>query len=806
MSRKLSKNSDTSDISSSNDQAADSPNWKYIIELRFLANHPLFQLGGRSGNVVVKLNGPDLYYHSPGRCRVRALWETDKALDCEIRVQQGWKVVACNGISVKGEAIMQAAEKAKKKGIDSVIAFEIPEMSARDLGYDEVRKSTERFKLRQLLGNKSLTELEELTDLEKKTYLRALFLQKHMVQSTAVFEAEVLLGQKKGSSMQTIRDMFTAAKEGNSQFLEKAMEDPGIRKEALLQRDGDGNVMLHHAADRVCAQLLIEAEPLALTINNAKGQTPTHTFLARNPDQMWATIPSPDGLQGTYLFCLDAQGLSAAMRTEGAAREKVKSLAPPWSDFVAALEGDVHDMHYALQTLQVKWDVSWTDGLAFHLFGEVKLWRKGQHTKVSQLRLGILWGAMERALEGCLRRDDGAEPGPIVKLTRMLLEASRGPHHTSLDPREPYRHKLLVAIERLEATSAAVMTAICKAEECKHAEEYAKLQAIHTYFPGKEADTADSIWQQLGIEPELRHGLQTPSWIGNPDIDAIFKDLSAVGALGQLNPADAAYDLLQLASAESSDQMLQLDRRELGITKWHAAWVRGICQGHLKSVSDAIQSACVKEPTPNNFCSRLCAAFKKKRKVQRVYASQSDAEKFCSREEAKGFMRISEKVVDILKKWGTRLKDSSAADRRPDLAKSFLMTSSTLVLDILGSTFIADSTAELVEVYERLINIKGVGNQSASVVKCVGVQGVFNGFAPDWHPTGGYRDIKLWIEVQCPSTKPHCAQQSVLVEMQLLLRGLFNEKHWSHLPYELRRGSFDWGHLKHRWSRATEIN
>lgn len=806
------------DMSKKNGQATGSPKWKNIIEVRFSPLHPLFELGGRSGNVVNKLKQPDLKYHQSDNNTTQALWETDEALDVEVRVEKGWKVVACDGIIVEGPEVMRAAEKAKKKGLDCVIAFEISEMNAKGLGYKRVAKSTERFELKHKLGNKSLSQLGELSESEKKTYLTDPRVMAQIVDSAAVFETEVLLGKQSGKSMQQISDMFTAAKRGDFEFLEKALKDPELRKKALLQRDGDGNVMLHHVANAECAKLLIDAEPLALGVKNKKGRTPMQTFLARHPDQMW---PGHEVVE--QFFSLDGQGLSAAMRTEGATREKMKSLVPPWSDFMAALATDVHNMQSALQALHEKSGVPWKDGLAFHLFGEAAVWQNGQHTKLSRQRLGSLWKALECGLEGVRRRDDGGEPGPVVKLTRMLLEASRGPNHASLDPREPYRKTLLAATEQLEAKSAEGYAAVCRMEQNAYPEEYAKLQSVRSYFPGKEAVTPDSIWKQLGLEPELRHDLQIPSWISNPDLDSVFKDLQTVGAVGQSTHGDAAYDLLQLAYADQdADAMLQLDKGELAIARWHAAWVRGMFQGHLKHVTEAIESACLPKQPPTPFCSKLCeklvSILTGRTKVKGVGDGCQDdlktesqvvqytreglpgPEKLCHREEGKSLIRICEKVVDILKKWGTKLEESCAGDTEPELAKNFLMTSSTFVLDILGSTFIADSTSELVEVYERLTKIKRIGNHSKGVAELVGVPGVFNGFASDFQPKGGYRDIKLWIEVRCPSNEPHGAQQSLLVETQLLLRGLFDEKHWSHLPYELRRGSFDWGHLKDSWS------
>eukprot|EP00746_Dinoflagellata_sp_MGD_P001265 gnl/MRDRNA2_/MRDRNA2_102381_c0_seq1.p1 gnl/MRDRNA2_/MRDRNA2_102381_c0~~gnl/MRDRNA2_/MRDRNA2_102381_c0_seq1.p1 ORF type:complete len:877 (+),score=177.29 gnl/MRDRNA2_/MRDRNA2_102381_c0_seq1:76-2631(+) len=794
----------------------------HIIELGFSPQHPLFEVGGRSGSVITKLKQPDLKYHQGNNRTDLAIWEIDEASDVQIQVQTGWKIIACNGVVGDGPASMKEAEKAKKKGLWSVIAFEIPEMCARDLGYRRVRTSTEQFELKRKLGNKSLGQMGELSESEKKDYLRSASVLTSIVDSSAVFETEVLLGQKKGSSMERIREMFTAAKRGDAKFLEKTLQewreqDPETLAKALLQRDGGGNVILHHAANQACAKLLAEAEPSALSIKNKAKQTPLHTYLGRVPE---ATESPWKDLQEniSQYFCLDAKGLSAAMQTEGAAREKMKTLVAPWSDFMAALTKDVREMPSALQTLEDWWGVPWGDGLAFHLFGETQVWKKGQHTKLSRQRLGIFWQGMERAFEGCRLRYDGAEPGPVEKLTRMLLAASRGPNHTSLDPRGPYRQALLAATEQLEAKSAEVMATVCKMEQSAHPEDYAKLQAIGSYFPGKETVATDSIWQQLGLEPELRHDLQTPSWVSNHDLEGIFKDLSAIGALGEATKEDAAYDLLQLVYADvDDDAVVQLDKMELNITRWHAAWLRGIFQGHLNPVSQAIQSACFpskQSPEPTGFsCGKLCEKLvdllTNRTRVKEIdLQTDSDLpEKFCSRHEAKSFMRICAKLVDVLKKWGGRLKECSAETGKPELAKDFLMTSSNLVLDILGTTFIADSPAELVEVYERLTGIKKDGKQSGSAPEIMGVPGAFNGFASDVKAKGGYRDIKLWVEVQCG--QPHWipnydvgfgVQQTLLVETQLLLRGLFEEKHWSHLAYELRRGSFDWGHMKNSLS------
>merc|ERR1719223_1101503 len=102
-----------------------------------------------------------------------------------------------------------------------------------------------------------------------------------MVDASAVFEVETLLGLKSGHVMQLSRELFVAAKRGDAQGLRDLLKHQDCSADLLLQRDGGGNVVLHHAANLECAALLVEAEPRAKQVLNARGHSPVHTYVLR---------------------------------------------------------------------------------------------------------------------------------------------------------------------------------------------------------------------------------------------------------------------------------------------------------------------------------------------------------------------------------------------------------------------------------------------------------------------------------------------------------------------------------------------
>jgi hypothetical protein len=132
------------------------------------------------------------------------------------------------------------------------------------------------------------------------------------------------------------------------------------------------------------------------------------------------------------------------------------------------------------------------------------------------------------------------------------------------------------------------------------------------------------------------------------------------------------------------------------------------------------------------------------------------------------------------------------------MAAAVLAHAPRFVCGILGATCVLDSSVQMKQVWEQLRRLEG---ENGFVLARQ-----FFFLARDAISASGYRDVKCFIampvfeEPQEPQG-PRGARSlpgeeaSLIVELQLILREFYEEKEWMHVPYEIRRGSFDWPHL-----------
>jgi len=699
-----------------------------VIHAIFHSRHKGFELGGRMGNVVTKVHGGQ---------NSKVLVDTADAVDTRVLLERGWKAVAYDYRFVSGPALLEAHMAAQRAGQDCVITFEVTPDAARRLGGRALRQSGARLQLQDLLGRRSLQEIEQLPDETKRSMLRKFRMQWLMVDATAVMELEVLLGCKPAKLVQLSKDIHRCMRQGI--FSQAAdLIDEEEAEAALLQRDAGGNVPLHYCEDLDVARRLVARQPRAVQMKNLAQQAPIYTFLARKPHDAEALQVLVHDLGD--LLRLDDKGVGPAMLTEGPARNAADSILSPWKDVEERLRLPAAEVLPALEELSP----FWPELLSYHCFGEAEVFREGRHTKRTRARLRTLWAALEAALDGVLARDLAAAP-----VARALLEATKGPLHADLEPRQPYRAELAAKVRHLEARSARVLQAEYAGLGEKDSPAVKWLLGM-TNRLSEEFAAASPGLRALELVPRLQMRLVPPPWVGEPDMKQISDDLQGVDMAGACDKSDTAYDLLCLAGTEFERA---IGEKDLIIANWYAAWVRGSCQKEQGNVYVPIQEAigpCV----------------------------DAHEAAFSARKEAKGFPRICAKLLEYVREVSSELEARSRhmGPEEHQHVRTLVRQGVHFVCDINACTYVAKTPEELWEVCNSL--------ESSTMV----VARVKNGFGRNAEIDSAYRDLKIWLEHEA-------ACGPLLIEVQLHLQSFFVEKKWMHLAYEVRRGSFDWPHV-----------
>jgi len=137
--------------------------------------------------------------------------------------------------------------------------------------------------------------------------------------------------------------------------------------------------------------------------------------------------------------------------------------------------------------------------------------------------------------------------------------------------------------------------------------------------------------------------------------------------------------------------------------------------------------------------------------------------------------RMWEKMREEMKEFA---EDKMAVSVKPADWSSLAKQVASFICDICGVTFVAENEQILQGAFTK------VERSGLHVVRTK------NGFFKDTCTiaNANYRDLKIWIEH--PTSRG-----PLIVEVQMQLKKFADEKRWMHLPYTIRRGSYDWPHV-----------
>lgn len=751
-----------------------------VVDIRMHPEHRGFVLGGRAGKMVVRVvGGPDS----------RVLLDTDEALDGRVLLKQGWKLLASDGVySEDGMELLKAISVAKRAGENTVLTFEVDAGSAKLFNKRVLLKQQARRKLREALGGLSLAALGTIEEAERQAYLRNLRVQWLLVDASAVLEVEVLLQTKGGQSMQLAKELFTAAKQGDAAALQQLFNHPEFSPELLLQRDGSGNVALHHAANAECAALLAEREPQAKDVVNGQGRLPVHTYVMRQPEdtaamaclvggQDWASLHTV-WFSGEFAMSMpveararileadrqllrrDENGISAAMMLQGPVRAGLEARIVPWSDFQAALETEgALEILPALEALGP--DGLWPDILAFHCFAEARVWQRGHHTARSATRLVVLGGALGRIIAAL---ETGRGVAVAIRALGQLLHASRGPRCPPFDPREPYRLDLLARLLRLQTQARAALDDKHKSLERRSDPDSRWLVSFPDVTAEDIAEEPSIVASSLSAEdlPErgLRYRGEVPGWLRSDyDLGQVYADLQEVGSIDAFHRGDGAYDMLRLAEARAGGS-LAVAEDDCFLAQWFAAWLRGLCQARQGSTLLALRSA-LGLPAEG----------------PRSWQTQSSL-----KPKARLFERLSELFAQLT----AQLGENQAGVASNEGARDLLRQAAAFVVDMNVFIFVADDVEQLHAVVLSL--------QRAADAEHITLRRLCKAFTEGADPEDDYgkayaciptAEVYAWVELQ----------DSMLVELRFQLSAHVADQFLGELTLDIFHGQYDWPHL-----------
>lgn len=178
---------------------------------------------------------------------------------------------------------------------------------------------------------------------------------------------------------------------------------------------------------------------------------------------------------------------------------------------------------------------------------------------------------------------------------------------------------------------------------------------------------------------------------------------------------------------------------------------------------------------------------------------------FRARSEPKGIKRILEKIAEALQEEApvgktpsilalqpTEKDEHGNADDVPgkeelmQAALQELLTPACYICDIIGAEVSLGTIQEIISLYNSLRRLT-LAKDGFQIVRTK------NGYSKDATlQLGGYRDLKVWAMINMHGT-------TLIVELQLHLKSLYDLKKHMHMSYECYRGSFDHPYLWHKW-------
>lgn len=700
---------------------------------------------------------------------------------CETEVveETGFACGNCEWVAApKPPAKKKKAPPPRKEGEDPVERVRkesADEVAARRR---EWRRTAAQAKLKGELsknyGVESVAGLAELDPANAEILRTERSVRNMLVEACAVPEVELLLGMKSAEVATANAALLAAILEDNVAEVRKVIDAGTVD---LLQRDARGNLPIHYAKSMAVFSLLKLREEDSDGIKNGEGMTAAALLYRGLADEeMAAELCKNEGELRALLY-LDPCGVSEAMQAQGRKREMIEETVSSWED-VAKLLKDVDGLPGSL--LALKPEGLWREVLALHLFGEAEIWRCGNLTPQANERLGTLWLCVQQLLRRVYDRSDEQVSDAALRAAGLLLHASKGPREVA-DTRAPYRERLSEEMMRLEVQSEVLLKTLHSKMRGEAAEwlrsfpepeGYDKVDPFAILVPDDELQhlQISNRLRRLHSRKDRKPVLEVPEWVHGKEVDleAVFRDLKQVGEVQ--DNSEAGYTLLSLRhgfQAEAFPARL-LPYSEPTTMYWFAMWLRGVCQQHQHLVATEV--------------SRLLSGLKKP-VVVADGDNHLDANLFC-RTEAKGLPRMCAKILEEVQQLGEQFlpkvevlpgEDGEPAAPPPEemeAFKSVLAKAATLILDMNGVTFLAEDADELQQAVELMR-------------KSNGVLRVKNGYHTKAQAFAGYCDMKVFLAI--PSEK----YGQEVVEVILMLKDAFAEKHWQHTPYEYFRGDMD---------------
>mmetsp|Transcript_95210 Transcript_95210/g.306795 ORF Transcript_95210/g.306795 Transcript_95210/m.306795 type:complete len:775 (-) Transcript_95210:50-2374(-) len=612
-----------------------------------------------------------------------------------------------------------------------------------------------------------------------------------LVQSSAIQETEVLLGLKSAFGQQPHAALVEQITADSYDEVKRLLDEGGAD---LMQRDPHGNLPAHHCRSISVYRLLAVMEPKAMQVRNKQGQTPLECLWDRAASiqllqEFWCGGPAPVGgedhapvgPEAGQLLRLDEHGVSLCMRAEGKARDWLLEQLGPWDDFSKYFK--------MLESLpdglnKISPEGHWREVLAFHLFGEVDVWKDGKLSAQCQVRLEEFGVCLKLLCQRVLKRTPEPEARHALDALEILLEATRGPAKL-LDAREPYRKELNLEMLNLATQCEAIheiLYAMMSGQAATWLKGFVDEKAWEKLDPFGLVKP-DPIQQRrqrqkLRMDFELAAGgrhLAAPAWVRADmefDFAQVLRDLRHVGGaaleqcLGQetCGDADVIYRMLEGAHGFGPDSFPSdlASFCEPSVAFWYALWLRGLCQGRHDLVIKGLQHALgVLDFKP----------------LQAKHPWDKEANFFPAME-AMGLEELCAKVLEEMRDIYGEIRETLVPEGGGDpdseaLARHLMASAPGFVVCMNSATLIFEDADGLSEAFNVLKASFG------------GILQVWNAFHKKAPVADDGRRLKVWVPVKTDRYGP------LLAEVTLMLADDYWENCWHRLPLAYFCGGLD---------------
>eukprot|EP00401_Gymnodinium_catenatum_P025493 CAMPEP_0117496336 /NCGR_PEP_ID=MMETSP0784-20121206/20601_1 /TAXON_ID=39447 /ORGANISM="" /LENGTH=804 /DNA_ID=CAMNT_0005291297 /DNA_START=111 /DNA_END=2522 /DNA_ORIENTATION=- len=757
--------------------------------------------------------------------RVRKLVLGAQAAEGGVKV--GWRLVAVDGAYVKAQSdfdgyVHRKIKLALSRGDgECQVSFVAPEAEPpKPPVLPRVREMCEKLEALPQLPDKerlrNLNEIEALKAQEKSQVLETHDAVNRLLDNSGVDELTVLLGQKEAKDIDKCHALWTKLRSGVIVTLDD------VQGVDLHYSDQWGNTPLHMMQTTNHVQTLLQVAPgeraSLLETRNHNGETAVASVMQRasGTDQRAGIV---NVLSKCAHSALNLARMEGSVMPEGDDEKEALSPTVAWNEVRAVLVSEtVQDFLQGVDNLSKSIEVArpgvyaddyagfWTEVLFEHCFGCLEVGpiasgapstvRSMKHTDVSRQRLLDVFRTIELLLRACSDLTRSAEDAHDLKdIAKGLLTATKGPEAPGFDPREPYRKAFVTLVRDLQRRTARMLQdvfAAAKKDEpgaVREVQEFPVGELLGVDTSGAAARHANGRLRMDSMivagDDQVARPLYTPEWVLGQ-----YLDDDAWQGLQRSGVVTSASDIVRIGNSGQTLPAEGMTAERMRFSRLHAVWLRGFCNDLQQQIGEALRAALQLEGDPaRGPCPAVGGA--------KIRA-------FRARAEAKGVPRLLEKMHEALDEELSAVETRSLLKRNlaekagsrwegetPErTALRELLTPACYVCDINGAEVVVDTFAELAVIYKALLS-RTIMQDGHQVVRTK------NGFSSripkaDIDAKGGYRDLKVWIDVRVGETV-------VAAELQLHIRGFHELKRVMHLPYECSRGSFDHPHLATFW-------